>query len=325
VVEVACDESGYEGEKLVGGSTVVFAHGSVGWDLESANACMRELRERIRSPATEYKANHLLREKHRWVLLWLIGPDGPLLGHAHVCLLDKPFHLLSKLVEILLEGVAQSPYRGFRQDDRSRATALALYRHGRRAFRSEHWDAFLEAVNNLLRVKERLDTASPVDSFYCMVDVLLSHAEGPSGEVLRRLRGTRAVAEEYRAGLTSSPDHSPALDPLIPAIVQDVLHWGRGADRVAIVHDRQNTLSQQRVAQLKLRFDEPGLAGLRLVEAACHVPIQLADIIAGVARQIATDQLNGNGDPELTELLRPYVDGQSVWGDERSWAALHPA
>jgi hypothetical protein len=50
--------------------------------------------------------------------------------------------------------------------------------------------------------------------------------------------------------------------------------------------------------------------------------VQLADFLAGIARKIASDELNGRGDPALTALLRPYVDPASVWGDERSWALL---
>lgn len=60
-VEIACDESGYEGDKLIGTTTDVFAHASVRLDRAAAAACMRELRERIRSPALEYKAGHVLR------------------------------------------------------------------------------------------------------------------------------------------------------------------------------------------------------------------------------------------------------------------------
>jgi hypothetical protein len=80
--EIACDESGYEGEKLVGGETDVFAHASVLLAAAEAAGCIAELRRRIRSPAQEYKANHLLREKHRPVLLWLLGADGPIRGRA---------------------------------------------------------------------------------------------------------------------------------------------------------------------------------------------------------------------------------------------------
>jgi hypothetical protein len=50
--------------------------------------------------------------------------------------------------------------------------------------------------------------------------------------------------------------------------------------------------------------------------------VQVADFLAGIARKIASDELNGRGDPVLTALLRPYVDPDSVWGDARSGALL---
>lgn len=87
--EIACDESGFEGSRLVGGVTDVFAHAGVDLVPSAAAGCVAELRRRIRSPAEEYKANHLLRGKHRGTLLWLFGPSGPVLGHAHVHLVDK--------------------------------------------------------------------------------------------------------------------------------------------------------------------------------------------------------------------------------------------
>ncbi|MEV4892096.1 hypothetical protein AB0K48_22200, partial [Nonomuraea sp. NPDC055795] len=63
-LEIACDESGAEGENLTAAITDVFAHASVSMEIEAADDVIRVLRDRIRSPATEYKANHLLRGKH---------------------------------------------------------------------------------------------------------------------------------------------------------------------------------------------------------------------------------------------------------------------
>lgn len=96
-VEIACDESGSEGEKLVGGNTAVFAHASVRIDADAADACVAELRRRIRSPAVEYKANHLLRQKHRATLVWFLGPSGPIHGRAHVYLVEKAYFLVRSL------------------------------------------------------------------------------------------------------------------------------------------------------------------------------------------------------------------------------------
>lgn len=101
VIEIACDESGAEGEKLANGETRLFTHAGVAVDMADAVDCVAELRVRIGSPARTYKANHLLREKHRRALEWFLGPDGPIRGRARVVLVDKERFLLGTFLGLL--------------------------------------------------------------------------------------------------------------------------------------------------------------------------------------------------------------------------------
>ncbi|MFI7067787.1 hypothetical protein ACIBL3_42795 [Kribbella sp. NPDC050124] len=252
-LEIACDESGYEGEKLVGGVTHVFAHASVCIDEADAAACVAELRRRIRSPATMYKATHLLRSKHRAVLLWLLGDDGPLLGNARVFLVDKTYFLAERLVAEL----------GARPE-----LTRFLYDAARRTAEAEE---FLVAANDVLRTTFRDHVVSP-------------------------------------------------LDPLLPAIVRAVEYWGAGGRPVVVAHDRQTTLSPERV--FTLRGSAAGFAGLEQVDSFTDSRVQVADFLAGVARKIASDQLKGSDDAEVSALLRPYVDPASIWIDQQSWSRL---
>ncbi|WP_307564360.1 DUF3800 domain-containing protein [Streptosporangium lutulentum] len=329
-VEIACDESGSEGEKLIGGNTDVFAHAGVLLSAESAAECVREIRDRIRSPAMEYKANHLLREKHRPVLTWLLGPLGPILGNAHVYLTDKTFFAVGKIVDLLAGEVVHAtglaPYR----NQGSEEMAVTLYREGPRMFGRERWNAFLESFNDLMRAR------TSVDSFFRVVDAMgLDGTRGRVDEIMGLLGRSRPHADSFRAGLLDNPKTIPALDPLIPAIVQAVVHWGEGGKLVSIVHDEHNGLTEERVAQLREMFGRPRpadlrrspsgrLAGLRLVDSRLDPRVQVADFLAGVARKIASDELNDRGDAELVALLRPYVDSSSIWGDDRSWSLLGP-
>lgn len=337
VVEVACDESGSEGEKLVGGCTDVFAHASVGLDPASAAACVREARARIGSPAQEYKSGHLLRDKHRPVLTWFLGAAGPLGGRAHVHLTDKAFLVVARVVEVLLDGV---PGAGVSPDldPRARDVAVALYREGPRAFGPDRWLAFLEASNELLRTRNRWGEHTSVDAFFQVVDDLRpGGARGEAADIVALLRRGRAHADAFWARLLGDPAMIPALDPQIPAIVRAVRHWGGGGRPVAIVHDQQTALTEERIARLKELLGAPGpeapgsppgggrLTSLRLVDSRSDPRVQVADFLAGVARKIASDELNGHGDAELTALVRPYVDRWSVWGDARSWSLLGPA
>ncbi|MEU8382762.1 hypothetical protein AB0C32_26675, partial [Streptosporangium sp. NPDC048865] len=108
-MEISCDESGSEGEKLIGGNTDVFTHAGVCMDIESAARCIEGIRDRGPSPATEYKANVLLREKNRRALVWLLGPSGPIHGRAHVHLTDKTFLVVRRLAGLLAGEAAHVP------------------------------------------------------------------------------------------------------------------------------------------------------------------------------------------------------------------------
>jgi hypothetical protein len=291
VLEIACDESGYEGEKLIGATTEVFAHASVSLAKQTAADCVQELRDRIRSPATEYKANHLLRDKHREVMRWFLGVQSPVLGHAHVYLIDKPFYILDKVVGLLVE-------------EEPEATRDALYRGGVGV-------AFLTAANNLLRVKEKPGATPAVEAFYGAIADLRG---GPLDRHLIRLEQARPRAVAFRARLLEEPDLISAVDPLIPALIRAVVYWGEGTTPVRIVHDRQTTLSEARTAQLTQLVPEPDrLVGLEHVDSFFDARVQLADIVAGVVRKLASDLLNDRSGV-TADMLEPYVDKHSIWG-----------
>ena len=230
--EIACDESGYEGEKLIGSTTRFFAHASV--LLPDPAAILAELRDRIRSPATQYKANHLLREKHRATLHWFLGENGPVHGRGHVFLLAKAAFVRDAFAEHI--GL---PMPG------------------------------LSVANDLLRVK------SPAISL-------------PPGELRDRVAN-------YRAWLAEDPIGRSVLDPLVPAIVAAVKHWGP----VDIAHDRQTQLPPRRIEILRERCP---LQGIRFLDATGHPEIQIADILAGTVRA-----LTEAGDPAAQRLLLAYV------------------
>ncbi|WP_030605198.1 hypothetical protein [Streptomyces fulvoviolaceus] len=311
-MEVACDESGSDGENLLAGNTDVFAHGSVRLSVESAAGCVREIRDRIRSPAVEYKANQLLREKHRAVLEWFLAPAGPIHGHAHVLLVEKAFFVVDRTVDLLL-------------DDRS--AALALFRAGPLVFGRERWREFLTASNQLLRVRGGGEPDESADGFFRAVDAL-GHTESPAevSETLARLAAARPAADAYRARIAADGfSLIPVLNPLLSAVVMTAAHWSAGSESpVQLVHDRQNMLTPDRIDWITETARRSGahFGGLRLVEARLDPRVMLADLLAGIARKISSDELNGHGDATLTALLRPYVGAASVWGDARSWARL---
>ncbi|MGW0944913.1 hypothetical protein ACWD4O_20515 [Streptomyces sp. NPDC002623] len=313
-LEVACDESGSDGENLTGGNTDVFAHASVRLPTDYAVAQVQKIRDRIRSPAEEYKANHLLREKHRPVLEWLLAPSGPLYGHAHVHLVEKAFFVVDRVVDLLLDDPE---------------AAVAFFRQGRRTFTEAEWRTFLEAANRLLWVRPEGAPDEPVEFFFRTVEELRQRYSGtPAAKTLARLSAERPRALAYRTGIQDGPFVlAPVLNPLLPSILHTAAHWSDGGRPVRLAHDRQNMLTPERIAWIEDTARRRGirLAGLRLVVARHDARVQLADFLAGIARSIASDELGGRGDPALTALLRPYTGASAVWGDERSGARLGQA
>ncbi|WP_405952493.1 hypothetical protein OG588_46035 [Streptomyces prunicolor] len=322
LMEIACDESGSDGENLTGGNTDVFAHASVRLPVETAAAYVQEIRHRIRSPATEYKANHLLRDKHRAVLESFLDPAGPLRdGNAHVHLIEKTFFVVNRAVDLLLGEGGD----GDRDRDRDGPEAITLFREGPRTFGERDWRDFLTASNQLLRVRNDAAATVPTDVFFRTVDALRDEYSGTTaGVIVGRLAAarSRSRAESYRERMRDSPVLFPVLNPLLPAIVSTARYWLAEGRPVRLVHDRQNMLTPERIAWI---MEAAPLSNVQLVAARSDARVQLADFLAGITRKLASDELNGRGDPALTALLRPYVGTDSVWGDEGSGLRLGTA
>ncbi|MFC7220213.1 hypothetical protein ACFQLX_18895 [Streptomyces polyrhachis] len=332
-LEIVCDESGADGENLIGGNTDVFAHAGVRMPLALAAEHLVHARELIRSPATQYKANHFLRSKHRDALVWLLSEEGPLYGRAHVHLTDKVYFALLRLTELLLPG----------EDGAGRADAARLlYRAGRSGdVEPTRWRDFLRATGDLMRV--RTQEESPVDAFYARLAALRTPAARAAGgdpghpdglDALDGMNGmngmngmdtlldamvrARPHAEAFRARLPQAPATVPVLDPFLPALAATVTYWSAPDRPVTIAHDRQNTLTEDRLAWLRARTGTR-LAALRFTDPDTDPRIQLADFLAGTARKLASDELAATADPELLSLLRPFVDEASVWGGDPFW------
>jgi hypothetical protein len=311
LVEIACDESGSEGEKLVGGNTEVFAHASVAIDLNEARACVAELRRRIRSPAVEYKANHLLREKNRAALVWILGPSGPIHRRARVYLVEKAHFLVRAIFDHAAPG---------NSTETSSKLAHGLSQDAPVLIGRADWHAFLEWSNQLLWARNGdLPRPSTAAYFELLDRMRLSTAGHPAAEAVEVVWSGRSLiiaAGKDRTARTST------LDPLRPALARAIQVWAEGGRTVAIVHDEHSMITVGLITEL--RKARPALAGVRLVDSMDDPRVQVADFLAGIARRIAEDALTGNGDAELTAMLRPYLDPASVWGDSNSWTVLEP-
>lgn len=302
VVEIACDESGSEGEKLIGGTTDVFAHASLDVHHDVAVACIDEVRVRARSPAEELKASVVLREQNRAVLEHLLGPEGPFDGNAHVHLTDKELYLVGKLVELLGGGAVAD---------------VGPLHHEATAVLGQRWIGLLAAFNDLMRARTVEDARSFADRFFAAADEVARSADGTTvGATVAGLATARPRDDAALLHLVDKSRGVTVLDPLVPALAAAVRHWAADGRTVSVVHDEHRALREAGLGHLRALSGVDGaLAGIRFVDSRDDPRVQLVDFLAGAARRIASDARNGRADPVLCDLLRPYVDAASVWVD----------
>jgi hypothetical protein len=285
VVEIACDESGFSGTNLLHSNTPVIAHASVDLRADEAIGLMTALRSGFRFSPTEFKSGQFLRGRGAAEALeWFLAA---LHGRARVHLVDKEFFLVTRIVDLL---VAEPSYAaGTRLAQDHRPAALALYRQRRSA--GGDWDAFLAAFVDLVRVKRRPGDRPSVERFFQARDALVRQRSGPLARtVLGELSPTRVRAVVTRL---HNDDRSipPPLEPMLPALAETVLSWSAGRRQVLVTHDEQSALTADRLTRLQqvlpavMPAGVSPLAGLVMVDSRDDPRVQVADLLAGVARR----------------------------------------
>jgi hypothetical protein len=314
VWEIACDESGFSGANLLDAATPVITHASVDLSVGEAVELIAVLRSELRFSVNELKSGRFLRSpRAAETLRWFVAA---LAGRAHVHVTDKEYFLVTRIVDLF---VAEPSYAaGTRLTESLRPAALMLYRARRSGGSS--WDDFLAAFVELVRTKRRPQPdRGVVERFFQARDALARTLDAPAEDVLDGLTRDRvwAVVQRLNRGDRSIP---PPLEPMLPALVETVLFWSGGQRQVLVIHDEQSALTADRLRRLqRLLADNAGLpvgdadragappavasplAGLVTVDSRDDPRIQVADLLAGIARASP-----GKGHPEALEhLLSP--------------------
>ena len=315
VVEIACDESGFSGTNLLDPSSPVITHASVDLRVSEAVELITTLRSGFRFSPHEFKSGQFLRspaagEAVEWFL-------AALRGRAHVHLVDKEYFLVTRIVDLLL---AEPSYAaGTRLTEDQRPAALTLYRARHSA--GQNWHVFLAGFVELVRIKRRRwPDPLALQRFFQARDALLRIQLGDQAEdVLAGLSMSRVQAVLTRL-FADDPSIPPPLEPMLPALAETVLFWS-GDDRrqVLVTHDEQSALTASRLRRLQqvladgavsapsadagetgeapAGISEPAgisppagnspLAGLLMVDSRDDPRVQVADLLAGMARRLS--------------------------------------
>jgi hypothetical protein len=280
VVEIACDESGFSGANLLHSSAPIITHASVDLTTDESVELIVALRSRFQLSEPELKSGQFLRR--RGAADWLLAT---LPGRALVHLIDKEFFLVTRVVDLLLAEVSYAA--GTRLTQENRPAAIALYRAGRAA--GSDWTSFLAAFVDLVRIKRRLPADQTTERFLRARDTLARHELGASAEAV--VAGLGAIRVRDLVTRLDNDDRTvpPPLEPMLPALAETVLSWSAGQHRVLVIHDEQSALTAGRLTRLQRVLPGVGglspLAGLIMVDSRDDPRVQVADLLAGVARR----------------------------------------
>lgn len=310
VVEIACDESGFSGSNLLDASTPLFTHAGVDLDVDEAADLIGELRSGLRWTHAELKSGPFLRDPRAGLGLRLLLER--LEGRAQVHVVDKELFLVTRIVDLFLAEPSYAAGTRLTQDQRP--AALALHRAGRTSGRV--WTELLASFALLVRTKRRAQSGT-VARFLAACDALRDAGlDADARTVLDDLRRPRVEAV---VGRIHDDDRliPPPLEPVLPALADTVLSWSDGRRRVLVVHDEQSALTAGRLLRLQQALGEGApvggaspLAGLVSVDSRHDPRVQVADLLAGVARRVpGADALTPFVSPTSLVAPRGRADG----------------
>ncbi|QSR28764.1 hypothetical protein CFH99_24385 [Nocardioides aromaticivorans] len=332
-LEVACDESGSEGENLAGAASRVFAHASTTLSMQEATELVDHVRRSCGVTTDEVKSTTLLAPRNREVLTDLFAPAGALDGRCAVMLADKEFFLVAKIIDLLVEESAHERGEDMYWNRKAVRLARSLHQDGQRALGVDHWNELLQAFNSLVRTMQRKGSKTTVEEFFEVVDRCRTRSHRRKvDDALNLINNARPFAERFRERLgddTTAPD----LDPIVPGVVEAARHWYHlHRQHVVIHHDHQSIFTEQLIDQLIHSSNYPmhefslltggpvRLDAIHLVDSRDDPRIQVADWVAGFARSQAAAVLSSGAAPHSG--LRCLILPASPWSDAVSWEAM---
>ncbi|MGB7964283.1 MAG: DUF3800 domain-containing protein [Propionicimonas sp.] len=335
-LEVACDESGNDGENLFGGNATVFAHGSVAISSEQAESLMGELRRRTNAQSAELKSKDLLKEKNLDSAQWLLRHPA-VAGHALVNLTEKRFFLACKLFDSTVEEQMHAGGLDIYAGDQALKVMMFLYSRAPEELGSA-WDETLETYNLLLRSPDEAEMRGHLANLRAQLFALGQQCSGVLNDIVCMIWGGTGhlpVLARQQAGLDGR-EKLRALDPVLAAIGQTARTWSeRSGQDVIVVHDIAKVLTPETIEDLKYHLARPDLVAPSLAESGIVIRdihqvdsktdarVQAADLLAGIGRAVAERALRGESHP-LRHDFQPMVDPRSMWGDVGSWMIMNP-
>ncbi|WP_319446150.1 MULTISPECIES: DUF3800 domain-containing protein [unclassified Mycobacterium] len=331
-VQIACDESGSDGENLIDGSSRVFAHGSTDLDAAAASQFIDDLRGTVKFQGPELKSATLLQNaQRRAALLDTFATGGPLSSRVKFLVMDKWYVAAAKVIDLVIEEDAYANGVDIYSTGEAYRMAQTLMREGPRAFGESRWQQLLGEFVSFVRRRQRVGTkTTQIELIQTIDDLRLRNNRRSVTAIMQRLWQGRHHLEDY--GPDSPIASMGTLEPIVPAIVSTAKAWHHVHHiPIEIVHDRYAALTPAAVKDIlavsTARWPNmgipPPITSLQQVDSRTDARVQVADLVAGVGAWAARSALDGMLTDQDAELIRPYMIGDSMWADVPSWIQLY--
>ncbi|WP_150954651.1 hypothetical protein [Microbacterium testaceum] len=327
---IACDESASEGENLMRSRHPVFVHGSVNLSQEEAENFLAMLRALTGIKAPELKSRFALEPKHRSRLMIALVA---LADTANIYFVEKSFFIVAKMIALLPAEYAARNGLDLHFSGLGRLMANTLHDGGREAMGEQRWASLLDSYNSVIRTYLRAgDVAPTVHPFFeALRDARANCGEGEVREVLDFIWDARHITHHYE-GMSSVQIRE--LDPMFPSLTTVASTWDArlGGAPFEFLADNYSGLDETTRSTIIEMVRDPSSMGVPLPSAALKAirltdskgdpRVQVADIVAGVGREVAGMALNRVFDDPLQQVAYPMLDRSIMTSDASPLAKL---
>lgn len=310
---VATDESGWDGEQLIGRYDRFMTVGSVACDDEYAQSVLDHLRRSARLATTgEVKFKHLGRNSRRLnALAEALATPRLLGGRCLIYMVDKHYVAASKLVDLLIEENASERGINIVANAVNVVMARALANQAADELGSAQHLNLLQTVVDFASMRNAGGAQVSVGALMqCLQRAHSSCGEGIVADVLGLALRCEVQAHEHIAHLNYLTSERVAgvaaapMEPLVPAVAALIGEWVNRLGPVSVLADEQLTLTDQildvfaTLSSMSLNEARTGWtrgphsASVHRGSSIDHPSIQLADLVAGAGLAVARGEVD---------------------------------
>ncbi|WP_413812750.1 DUF3800 domain-containing protein [Streptomyces sp. OE57] len=325
---VYADESNSTGENLLDDTQPVFCVAAVHVSDARAKQIVDSVRTRLPAGQGEPKYTSLSKaDAGREALVTAFSALAD--EHVRTYVAHKRFMATTKVVDALVvERFWRSSGYNMYADGSAVALANLFHMAGPVVGDASAYEHLLQTFVDAIRRRSR----ASVDDLFAAITAYLMTVKPDFLDTFAPLEFTRAEAEDIVASIANG-EVEDVLDPAIPCLVSLCQDMGQRIGVFHLVHDDSKTIARH-ASRVENLHEVPDLARPGQMMASSSVTaitfsgsttapqLQIADWIAGAARQWASSLVTERPDPyakRLEPIVAPWVAG-GIWPDRESIA-----